>query len=354
MQDRVAQRGECASGHAAVNEQVPPCQHQQKLVLLGNPRRLHGSETLIQHRLPCSEGPRRSPHSPFNPATRLLSRLVGPANPHIHHTSRVMGARTCGRRCTAARAPAPARPRLLLRSLALPRTPLGPSRGPALSAAARPRTVCTAMPRASPPSSPTPQPAKSAGPTAAATAAPAPAAGLPVAGPTPAVAPVPDASAEAFSWTACWYPVLPLSYLDPRRPNGPVEILGRRYVAWFDAAAARWRCFEDRCPHRGAALSQGRVVGGGAALQCAYHGWEFTGASGACGRIPQVRPPPLGRGGRAARARLPAWVARRLTAGELLMPPQPSSPGPSHRLPVGPSPHLVQPAPPSIDSARRR
>ena len=91
-----------------------------------------------------------------------------------------------------------------------------------------------------------------------------------------------------FVWTKQWYPVLPLAYLDPRRPNGPIEILGHSYVAWFDAAARRWRAFEDRCPHRMARLSQGRVAGGGAVLQCSYHGWEFDGA-GACTRIPQVR-----------------------------------------------------------------
>jgi phenylpropionate dioxygenase-like ring-hydroxylating dioxygenase large terminal subunit len=43
-------------------------------------------------------------------------------------------------------------------------------------------------------------------------------------------------------------------------------------VLWRDAAAA-WRCFEDRCPHRAAPLSQGRLERG--ALQCNYHGaWE--------------------------------------------------------------------------------
>src|SRR5262245_19283114 len=36
----------------------------------------------------------------------------------------------------------------------------------------------------------------------------------------------------------------------------------------------------DRCPHRNAPLSIGRVIGGGR-LECAYHGWQFDGA-GAC------------------------------------------------------------------------
>src|ERR1700694_2854078 len=38
--------------------------------------------------------------------------------------------------------------------------------------------------------------------------------------------------------------------------------------------------FLDRCPHRGARLSGGEVIPteGGAALRCAYHGWEFEGS----------------------------------------------------------------------------
>lgn len=41
----------------------------------------------------------------------------------------------------------------------------------------------------------------------------------------------------------------------------------------------------DRCPHRGVALSLGKVSEG--VIACAYHGWRF-GAGGACAHIPSL------------------------------------------------------------------
>jgi phenylpropionate dioxygenase-like ring-hydroxylating dioxygenase large terminal subunit len=49
----------------------------------------------------------------------------------------------------------------------------------------------------------------------------------------------------------------------------------------------------DRCPHRNAPLSLGRVVEGGK-LQCAYHGWQFEG-SGRCALVPGLTGPGEGR-----------------------------------------------------------
>lgn len=43
---------------------------------------------------------------------------------------------------------------------------------------------------------------------------------------------------------------------------------------------------EDRCPHRGAALSRGRVEGD--EIECAYHGWRFGGGDGRCTRVPSM------------------------------------------------------------------
>jgi phenylpropionate dioxygenase-like ring-hydroxylating dioxygenase large terminal subunit len=54
--------------------------------------------------------------------------------------------------------------------------------------------------------------------------------------------------------------------------------------------------FEDRCPHRNAPLSAGRVHGG--ALECGYHGWRFE-PDGACIAVPGLAGPPEARATRA-------------------------------------------------------
>lgn len=74
------------------------------------------------------------------------------------------------------------------------------------------------------------------------------------------------------------------------------QLLGQRVVLWRDGAGAV-HAWPDRCPHRGAQLSLGRVLRGGDCgdkLECPYHGWQFD-ASGQCARVPAVpgfQPPP--------------------------------------------------------------
>jgi phenylpropionate dioxygenase-like ring-hydroxylating dioxygenase large terminal subunit len=58
---------------------------------------------------------------------------------------------------------------------------------------------------------------------------------------------------------------------------------------------------EDRCPHRGAALSAGQLVGG--ELECPYHGWRFRGGDGRCTHVPSLP------GGTPPRARLATYQA---------------------------------------------
>jgi phenylpropionate dioxygenase-like ring-hydroxylating dioxygenase large terminal subunit len=79
-----------------------------------------------------------------------------------------------------------------------------------------------------------------------------------------------------------WYVVAQGDQLDA----GPVEVrlLGREYVVWRgpDGVVAA----PDRCPHREAPLSEGRVDDAGC-LVCPYHGWTF-GAAGRCVRVPSA------------------------------------------------------------------
>lgn len=78
-----------------------------------------------------------------------------------------------------------------------------------------------------------------------------------------------------------WTPVLPLTELG----TNPLatEIAGERLVLFADREQ-QWHALVDRCPHRGAALSLGKVNAEGH-LRCQYHGWRFDGA-GRCMGVP--------------------------------------------------------------------
>eukprot|EP00752_Nemacystus_decipiens_P014318 g12737.t1 len=96
---------------------------------------------------------------------------------------------------------------------------------------------------------------------------------------------------EGFRWTRQWYPVAVMRDLEARdaRQPYPVQLLGEALVVWKDPKDGGWKAFADRCPHRWAPLSEGRVDQKTGRLQCIYHGWEFQG-DGKCGSIPQARP----------------------------------------------------------------
>jgi phenylpropionate dioxygenase-like ring-hydroxylating dioxygenase large terminal subunit len=84
-----------------------------------------------------------------------------------------------------------------------------------------------------------------------------------------------------------WYPVFYTEDLNKLNPT-PFTLLDRDLVIWWDSQAQEWRAFDDRCPHRLARLSEGRIAEDGL-LECPYHGWAFTG-NGTCDRIPQQLP----------------------------------------------------------------
>ncbi len=77
-----------------------------------------------------------------------------------------------------------------------------------------------------------------------------------------------------------WYAVLSSRELH-KRPFGATRF-GERLVFWRDSAG-KAVCFDDRCPHRGAALSQGRLHDG--TLACPYHGFRYD-SSGRCVEVP--------------------------------------------------------------------
>ncbi len=87
-----------------------------------------------------------------------------------------------------------------------------------------------------------------------------------------------------FDPVEAWYPIY---YVDDLAKNklSRFTLLDIDLVIWWDHLGNIWRVFEDKCPHRLAPLSEGRVNEAGL-LECPYHGWAFSGA-GNCEVIPQ-------------------------------------------------------------------
>ena len=91
---------------------------------------------------------------------------------------------------------------------------------------------------------------------------------------------------NAFDWRNQWYPVHFARDLPEGQPQR-VYIFDEPIVLLKRPGDQGVVALRDRCPHRAAALSEGRMMPDGQ-LQCAYHGWSFDGESGICTNIPQV------------------------------------------------------------------
>ncbi len=78
-----------------------------------------------------------------------------------------------------------------------------------------------------------------------------------------------------------WYVVLESKEVKRGKPVG-VTRMGEKMVFWRDAAG-KVACMVDQCPHRGVALSAGKLVGN--CIQCPFHGFEFD-STGRCKLIP--------------------------------------------------------------------
>ena len=77
-----------------------------------------------------------------------------------------------------------------------------------------------------------------------------------------------------------WWPIA-LASAVKEHPYA-AKLLDTPVVLWRQASG-ELAALADRCPHRGAQLSLGRLVGDD--LECPYHGWRFD-TQGACTRIP--------------------------------------------------------------------
>lgn len=84
--------------------------------------------------------------------------------------------------------------------------------------------------------------------------------------------------------TSSWYAVA-LSRAVSRTPHR-VLIAGQAFVIFRSGGALR--CLTDRCPHRFAPLSLGRVVAD--TIECPYHGWRFD-ETGRCRAVPGLLEP---------------------------------------------------------------
>jgi phenylpropionate dioxygenase-like ring-hydroxylating dioxygenase large terminal subunit len=100
-----------------------------------------------------------------------------------------------------------------------------------------------------------------------------------------------------------WYAILPSSQV---RPGGvtAVKRLGLDLVL-FRTSRGALGCVTDQCPHRGAALSLGRVEG--SCIRCPFHGIQFD-PSGQCTFIPAL--------GRASTEDLSRYNVRSYPVGE--------------------------------------
>lgn len=94
-----------------------------------------------------------------------------------------------------------------------------------------------------------------------------------------------DKPRQVFNWYKQWYPVVPVEHLQAKKPYA-FQLLDTSMVLWSNSGE-QWTCMEDKCPHRLAPLSEGRVDPATGHLMCSYHGWTFN-QDGRCMDIPQI------------------------------------------------------------------
>lgn len=84
-----------------------------------------------------------------------------------------------------------------------------------------------------------------------------------------------------------WWPICHSEDVSTTKPLG-IQLGSDRYALYRDDKNVV-RVLEDRCPHRRAPLSLGRITAEGD-IQCGYHGWTFNGESGELSGFPNLAP----------------------------------------------------------------
>lgn len=145
-----------------------------------------------------------------------------------------------------------------------------------------------------------------------------------------------------------WMPVVALDELACDRPKLCAR-MGVPLVIWHGGASPQ--VLDDRCPHRGARLSLGRVCEG--QVECPYHLWRFDG-DGRCTYLPpEEAERPAGafsvRAWAACVAHGMVWVAPRRPPGNALQAPPALPALPRARVRAGPR-HLPVSAARAVDA----
>ena len=87
-----------------------------------------------------------------------------------------------------------------------------------------------------------------------------------------------------YDWKEQWYALTYADYVPNPSQSAetvPAAVFGHPLVLWRSKDNSIIHCADDVCPHRRAALTEGRVRDG--KLECYYHGWQFQGTANATG-----------------------------------------------------------------------
>ncbi len=74
---------------------------------------------------------------------------------------------------------------------------------------------------------------------------------------------------SSFDFFQHWYPLLPIEDIEPQKPT-TATLLGIPLVIWKSPSSLAYQVFLDRCPHRLAPLSEGKIDDQTGNLMCSY------------------------------------------------------------------------------------